>query len=130
MKAVLAGLLVTFCVFFAVGYTVAEKTEQIRITTRTDEKRPMEFYVTATLPPITPVYRWVEVYICTAEINDDAEVRCDFFWDVRSLKETRPDQRQYVFPYRFVPRTKLLILAQATDAQWKTLATGRKVVIR
>lgn len=130
MRTILTGLVVTFCVFFAVGYTLAEKTEQIKLSTRTERSKPTEYYVTATLPPITPEFRWVEVYVCHAEITEDGSTRCTFTWDRRSLQEVRLDQHQYVFGYRFVPRGTLLILAQAADSQWKVLATGRKVVLR
>lgn len=130
MRKILAGLLLTFCVFFFVGYTVAEKTETIKLSTRTDEKRSTDFHVTATLPAITPNFRWVEVYVCAAEIDDDNNIRCTFTWDSRSLQEVRADQRQYPFTYRFVPRGPLLILAMAADSEWKLLATGRKVVLR
>ena len=130
MRRLLAGLIATFCVFFAVGYTLAERSDVIKISTRRDEKRPTEFYVIATLPAITPAYRWLEVYVCLAEIDAENNVRCSFTWDARSLKETRPDQRQYEFPYRFVPRGTLLILASAADSQWRLLAAGRKVILR
>lgn len=130
MRKLFAGLLITFGVFFAVGYTVAEKTEKIKISTRVDEKRIIDLYVTTTLPPVTPEYRWLEVYACLAEIDAESAVRCTFQWERRSLQETRTDQRQYVFLYRFAPRGTWLILASAMDSQWKILATGRKVVIR
>lgn len=129
MRALLAGLLVTFCAFFLLGYTWAEKTAQIKISTREDRQRPTDFYITATLPPVTAEYRWLEVYACLAEI-DDADVRCTFAWERRSLQETRTDQRQYVFVYRLAPRGTWLILAHASDSQWQNLATGRRVVMR
>lgn len=130
MRRLLAGLLITYCGCFAVGYIAAERTATIKISTREDRQRPTDFYVTVTLPPVTAEYRWLEVYACVADIDSDGDVRCAFTWERRSLQETRPDQRQYPFLYRFAPRGTWLILAHASDGRWKTLATGRTVVMR
>lgn len=121
-------MVVTYCVFFAVGYTLADKP--IKITTRTDDQKPTEFYVTATVMNVTPQHRRIELYVCAAEIDSENNTRCTYAWERRSLQEMRIDQQQYPFTYRYVPRTTLLILAFAMDAEWKALATGRKVVLR
>lgn len=126
MRRLCLGLVITYGVMFAVGYTAAK----IAISTRTDDKRPAEFYVTATVPAVTAEARWVEVYVCSAEIDEDSGARCDFRWERRSLQETRTDQRQYIFMYRHVPRGTLLIMAAVADANWKTLATGQRTVLR
>lgn len=130
MRRLFAGLLITFCVFFALGYTWAEKTQKIRISTRTDAST--RFYVVATLPPVTPEFRWLDVFVCAAEIDADAVARCvPGGWEAMSGKEPRADQRQYEIPLgRYVPRGPKLILAEAYDREWKVLASGRTVVLQ
>lgn len=125
MRRILLGLVLAYCVFFALGYTSAK----ISISTRQEKSRP-EYYVTATVPSVTADARWVELYACSADITEDAGVRCNFHWERRSLQELRTDQRQYEFMYRTVPRGTLLLMAAVSDANWKTLATGQRVVMR
>lgn len=130
MRRLLLGLLVTVGVFFALGYTWAEKTQQIRISTRTDDA--MRFYVLITLPSVTADVRWFDVFVCAATIDSEAVVRCEpGGWEAMSGKEPRVDQRQYEIPLgRYVPRGPKLILAEAYDQRWKVVATGRAVVLR
>lgn len=131
MRKILAGLLITFSVFFAVGYTVAEKTEKIKISTRTDDKRPTEYFVIATLPPVIPEHRWLDVWMCAAIIDVDAHAQCDpAGWAAGSGKAPRIDQRQYEVPFRHVPMGPKLILAEVINQDRKVLASGRKVVLR
>lgn len=128
---IITATLAIFCVFFAFGYTLAERTEKIRITTRTDDKRPTEFYVVATLPPVTPDFRWLDVYVCAAVIDASAIAQCDpEGWAAGSGKEPRMDQRQYEVPFRHAPRGTKLILAEVYGREAKVLASGRHVVLR
>lgn len=131
MRRLLLALLATYGVFFAVGYTLAERTEQIKIGVRQDERRPTEYYVIVTLPAVTPEYRWLEVFMCAASMDDQMTVTCDpAGWASLSGKSPRVDQRQYEIAFRYAPRGTKLILAKAVDQQWKVLASGRKVVLR
>lgn len=127
-RPILITLLI-YVVFFAFGYTWAERTEQIKIGVRWENDT--RFYVTATLPYVTDDYRWLEVFICSASMDEETAVTCDpDGWASLSGKSPRVDQRQYEIPFRDAPRGTKLILAKATDQNWKVLASGRKVVLR
>lgn len=107
-------------VLFLAGLSMASR---IQITTRV-EKRNVD--VVITLPNVAAT--WISVYACTAEFSPDARVLCDGFWERESGQEARPDQRQYIFPWRSVPRGTIQITAMAFDNNHKTLATGQTVV--
>lgn len=115
-------------VLFIYGFLMADR---IRITTRTAKPRP-DFYVMITLPSVTPDYRWLKVFGCSAEMLEDAGVRCiPEGWDTSSMKETRIDQRQYEVPWGSrVPKGMLQVSAVVFDQEWKVLAQGQTVVFR
>jgi hypothetical protein len=128
MKNFTAAFALVCGVLFIYGFLAPNR---IQISTRT-EKPSKAFYVMVTLPDVTPEHRWVKVFLCAAEIIEDAGVRCiPEGWDASSTKQTRDGQRQYDFPWgRYIPRGTLLISAITADAEWKTLARGQAVVMR
>lgn len=126
MRRLLAALALTYAVFFVFGFVMAET---IKISTRVERGDP-NFYVTVTLTDVVKDTRWLSVHGCYAEIDSENRVYCDVYWERESTQETRADQRQYVFPWRPVPRGKILITAAAFNQDGKVLASGRSVVIR
>lgn len=129
MRRLVAALALTFCVFFVLGYTWAEKTQTIKLSIHQDDT--MRFYVIAIVPNVTEEPRWLHVFICAAEM-DDTSVQCiQGGWEAMSSREPRTDRRDNTIPFgRYVPRGTKLILAELTDRESKVLATGRKVVLR
>lgn len=123
MRRLLLGLLLTFCVCFAFGYTLAE---QLKISTR--EERT-QLTVTITLFSITPEYRWLSVYACSAEVYEHGTF-CTGDFERESTQEVRQDQRQYLFPWRHLPRGTLQITSIAFDREGKALAKGQRTVLR
>lgn len=112
---------------FVYGFLAADTA--IRITTL-KETKTTPFTVVVTVPNVTDQYRWIALYGCTAQSDDNSAVSCDGFWEVQSSREMRADQAQYPFPMRSVPKTMLQWTAMAFDANQKTLARGQTVVLR
>lgn len=130
MNAFLTRLSATFAVFcgvlFIYGFLMVDN---IKVSTR--EFKDTGFDVLVTLPSVSPRYVWVDVYGCVADIVPDGGVQCAGAWDRTSTQQTRPDQRQYPFPWgRYVPKGTLLIISTAFDANGGVLARGRTVVMR
>lgn len=118
LGAMLCGLI------FVYGFLV---TERVKVTHRTDERK--NFYVMVTVPNVTDA-RWVEVFICAAEITESGVFCLGDGWEAISKKETHPEP-VYEFPFgRYVPRGTLRISAVLADVNWKTLASGQTVVMR
>jgi len=119
VKKLLSACVIVLGVIFVYGF-IAGKEDRIRIQTREEQ---LTYVVTVTLPDITPEYRWVTIYICTAERGEDnPQAYCNGYWDTESTHPTRADQMQYPFPLRNVPGGLLLITAVAFDTTNKPKA--------
>lgn len=111
---------------FIFGFLTADR---LRITVRPIRGRP-DIDVVITVFDVTPDARWLSLYGCAAELNEDGHMFCNDTWDRASLQELRIDQRQYVFPWRSVPRGWVQLSAAVKDVNGKTLAAGETRVIR
>lgn len=101
---------------------------KLKISTRQDS--PTLFTVTITLNSVTPEYKWLAVYLCTADIGEDSQTRCNGYWDGESGREVYANQSQYPVPFRNVPRGTLWVFAMAFDADKKALARNQATILR
>lgn len=123
MRDLLLACLVTILIVSVYGFI---SKETLKITTR-EERR--DFTVTITLFDITPDYRWVSVYGCSAAVYEHGTF-CTGDFERESTQEVRIDQAQYPFFWRNMPRGTLQITALAFDQDGKKLAAGQKTVFR
>lgn len=127
MTNLLKAIAVTLFLVSVVGMALAQR-DKLKITSR-DEKR--DFVVTITLRDLTPEYRWLSVYVCTAELGEDhPQPFCNYFWERESGQEVRQDQVQYPFLFRNAPRGTMWVFAMAFDANKEPLARGQATVLR
>ena len=118
-------LLAIFCGALMIAGSLADK-DALKITTR--EERTL-FTVTVTLFDITPEYRWLSVYGCSAEVYEHGTF-CTGDFERESTMEVRHDVSQHLFPWRNMPRGTLQITAIAFDRDGKALASNKKTVLR
>jgi hypothetical protein len=100
--------------------------DRLKITTREDRT---QLTVTITVFDITPEYRWLSVYGCSAAVYEHGTF-CTGDYERESTQEVRQDQAQYVFPYRRIPRGTLQFTAIVFDQDGKRLAANQKTVLR
>lgn len=119
------AILVVFCGVLFVAGSLATK-DALKISIR-DEKTL--FTVTITLFDVTPDYRWLSVYGCSAEVYEHGTF-CTGNYERESTQEVRHDTAQHLFPWRNIPRGTMQITAIAFDQDGKRLAAGQRTVIR
>lgn len=111
----------------AAALTEAARADRLRISTR--EEKTL-FTVTITLKDVTPAYKWLAVYLCTAEIDESNQAKCNGYWEGESGREVYAGQSQYPVPFRNVPRGTLWVFAMAFDAEKKALARNQATILR
>lgn len=124
------NLAATFCIvcglLFIYGFFLADR---VRITVRDIKGRP-DIDVIVTVPRVTEDARWVALFGCAAEMDDNNRIFCVDGWEFQSTHPMRPDQRQYPFLIRSAPRGWLLFIAAVTNQNGDTLASGDTRVVR
>lgn len=119
------AFLAIFCGVLFVAGSLSNK-EKLKISYREEGTR---FDVMITLFSITPEYRWLSVYGCSAAIYEHGTF-CTGDFERESTQEVRQEQNQYPFPWRNMPGGTLQITAVAFDQDGKPLAKGQKTVPR
>lgn len=133
MNAFMVRLTTCFAVFAAGLLLYGELSEgarngRIKLSTRSEKR---DVIVTVTLRDLGPEYRWLSVYICTAEFGEEnPQPFCNYFWERESGQEVRQDQAQYPFLFRNVPGGTLWVFAMAFDANRNPLARNQATVLR
>jgi hypothetical protein len=102
------------------------KADALKISTRED-RRVMT--VTVTAFSITPAYRWVSLYGCTAEVQEHGTF-CTGDFERESTQEVRETVNQYPFEWRNLPRGTMQFTAMVFDQDGKRLAVNQKTVLR
>jgi hypothetical protein len=133
MNRFMVWLTACFAVFAVVllifgAFSEGARLGRMRIGTRQDSATL--FTVTITLRDVTPEYRWLAVFLCTAEIDAENQTRCNGNWEGESGRQVYVGQSQYPVPFRNVPRGTLWVFAMAFDAEKKALARNQATVLR
>jgi hypothetical protein len=102
------------------------KADTVKITTREDRT---QITVTVTVFDITPEYRWLSVYGCSAAVYEHGTF-CTGDYERESTQEVRQDRAQYIFPYRRLPSGTLQFTAIVFDQDGTRLAANSKTVLR
>lgn len=126
----LSTLLAIFATVLLIFGALSEALGEGRLRISTREDSPTLFTVTITLRDVTPEYRWLAVYLCTADMGEDMQARCNGYWEGESGRQVHQGQSQYPVPFRHVPRGTLWVFAMAFDAEKNALARNQATVLR
>lgn len=120
------ALLAAVCgVLFLSGFIIHEPAHRLNIRTLDEDT---QFTVSITLPDVTDEYRWLSVYVCSAD-QTESGVYCTGWFERESTQEIYR-RKQYLFTWRRLPKGLIQITAVAFDVDDKPLARNQVRVFR
>ena len=119
MRYVLAVLAILCGVLWAWGFATPPR-HTLTVRGKQEGKYTQ---ITVTMPQMTAAYRWLSVYLCSAEISDDGITVCSGHYERESTQELDGLRSQVYLEWRNIPARTVLITAMAFDAEGTILAS-------
>lgn len=108
------------------GLSESAKADRLSIKALS-EKRLVTVIIT--LHDVTPDYRWLSVYGCSAEVTEYGTV-CNYAFERQTTYELQSAKKQQLVFWRDLPRGTMTITAVAFDVNHTPLARNQTTIFR